>query len=348
MAPDHRLLFIPHHTNCSRHEEEKKRYQNVNFPETAYGILNNVFGRADEVLSDGQLVAELQQLAPSIDLMVGDILSYGMLLANKLGLQHVDLDVGTSGQLFEAVLQGAEPATSFIPALGTFFPTNGMSYWQRVINLAATKATRGVAYLTYWHPNFWLQRLIKKHKINMQWPYVHYMMLLVNSNWITEPPRAVAPNTRYIGPILPEPAQELPQQLKAWVEGSGPKGTVFISFGGTLQAPLKASRTLIKVMKAMPDVRFVWKLAVKDQASLEPDLQQAALANVLIHDWVPQNDLLGHPKVTAFVTQGGYLSMAEAAYHAVPILGLPFIPGQGEQISFARDQGRARMVPGDT
>jgi hypothetical protein len=40
--------------------------------------------------------------------------------------------------------------------------------------------------------------------------------------------------------------------------------------------------------------------------------------------------------------------MAEAAYHAVPILGLPFIPGQGELIRFARDQGRARMLPGDT
>jgi hypothetical protein len=40
--------------------------------------------------------------------------------------------------------------------------------------------------------------------------------------------------------------------------------------------------------------------------------------------------------------------MAEAAYHAVPILGLPFILGQGELIRFARDQGRARMLPGDT
>jgi len=129
----------------------------------------------------------------------------------------------------------------------------------------------------YWHPNAWLQTIIKKHSINMQWPYVHYMMLLVNSNWIIEAPRAVAPNTKYIGPMCPEAAQELPEQLKAWVEGPGPKGTVFISFGGTLQAPLKASRTLIQVIKSMPDVRFVWKLSVEDQLSLEPDLQEAAL-----------------------------------------------------------------------
>jgi hypothetical protein len=40
--------------------------------------------------------------------------------------------------------------------------------------------------------------------------------------------------------------------------------------------------------------------------------------------------------------------MAEAAYHAVPVLGMPFIPGQGEQIMFAQDQGRAKRIPADT
>jgi glucuronosyltransferase len=145
---------------------------------------------------------------------------------------------------------------------------------------------------------------------------------------------------------MPEPAQPLPADLAAWVEGSGPLGTVFVSFGGTLEAPAAASRTLVRIMQSMPDVRFVWKLRREQQAEIASEI--AGLSNTRISEWVPQNDLLGHPKVRAFVTQGGYLSMAEAAYHAVPVLGLPFIPGQGEQIMFAQDQGRAKRIPADT
>jgi len=143
----------------------------------------------------------------------------------------------------------------------------------------------------------------------------------------------------------------LPEQLKAWVEGSGPKGIRCSSaLEGHPASPFEGQQDIDPGhQEAMAEMyALCGKLSVEDQLSLEPDLQEAALANVLIHDWVPQNDLLGHPKVTAFVTQGGYLSMSEAAYHAVPILGLPFIPGQGELIRFATDQGRARMVPGDT
>ncbi|WIA31125.1 hypothetical protein OEZ86_001146 [Tetradesmus obliquus] len=347
MAPNASLHFIVYRVDCERHEREKKASQFVNAVSAAKAILANVFTRSDEeVLSNSTLIQQLQQLAPEIDLMVNDILSYGMLLSNLLGKQYIDVDVGTAGILFEPIFYGADPATSYVPAVGTFFPTNGMTFWQRCINLLVTKITRGYVHYAYWHPKLWLQTIIKKHNINMRWPYNHYMMLLTNSNFITEPPRAISPNMKYIGPILPEPAAPLPASLAAWVEQSGPLGTVFVSFGGTLEAPLAASRTLVRVMQSMPDVRFVWKLRREQQADIASEI--ASLSNVRVSEWVPQNDLLGHPKVRAFVTQGGYLSMAEAAFHAVPVLGMPFIPGQGEQIMFAQDQGRAKRIPADT
>lgn len=346
MAPSASLRFIPYDAECEQWEVDKKGYQLVNPVSAAKGILANVFGRVDAVLSNATLMDELQQLAPEVDLMVNDILSYGMLLASKFNLQFVDIDVGTAGAMWESVFHGAEPSTSFIPAPGTFFPTDGMNYWQRCVNLLVTKVLRGFVSYTYWNPNAWLQTIIKKHDLPLRWPYVHYMMMLVNSNFITEPPRAIAPNTKYIGPILPEPAQQLPAGLASWVQGSGPLGTVFVSFGGTLEAPLAASRTLIQVMHALPNVRFVWKLRPEDQREIKGELE--GLENALVREWVPQNDLLGHAKVRAFVTQGGYLSIAEAAYHAVPILGMPFIPGQGELIRYAQDQGRAKLIPANT
>lgn len=346
MAPSAGLQFITYQMNCTYHEEEKRKYQFVNPVRAVLAILNNVFGRADDVLSNAALMERLQQLAPEIDFMVNDILSYGMLLSKKLNKQYVDIDVGTAGALWEAVFHGAEPATSYVPAVGTFFPTNGMSFWQRAANLLVIKVLRGGVSNLYWHPNLWLQQLIKKHNIDMQWPYHHYMMMLVNSNFITEPPRAIPPNIKYVGPIIPEEPRPLPPQLQDWIDGSGPQGTVFVSFGGTLELPAAASRTLIQVIRAMPDVRFIWKLRQEAQAEVQQELGN--LSNAYISDWLPQNDLLGHPKVSAFITQGGYLSMAEAAYHAVPIIGLPFIPGQGELIRFAQDQGWAKRLPANT
>ncbi len=50
--------------------------------------------------------------------------------------------------------------------------------------------------------------------------------------------------------------------------------------------------------------------------------------NIKMTDWAPQNDVLGHPAVKAFVTHAGINSLYEAAYHAKPILSIPLISDQ--------------------
>jgi hypothetical protein len=97
-------------------------------------------------------------------------------------------------------------------------------------------------------------------------------------------------------------------------------------------------------MSALQPVRFIWQVSKDLQDALAAATNVTQVQNVFLSEWLPQNDLLGHPQVRAFVTQGGYLSMAEAAYHGVPVLGVPFIPGQAELIRFAYDQGRGLFV----
>jgi UDP:flavonoid glycosyltransferase YjiC (YdhE family) len=133
-------------------------------------------------------------------------------------------------------------------------------------------------------------------------PYTQPLLELVNSNFVTEPPRPVGPMIKYTGPILPSPARALPDDLEAWVAGAGELGTVFVSFGSTLAAPLAASRTLLRAMAMVPDARFVWRLSEDEQGALAAELADAP-PNVRVEAWVPQNDLLGHPNVTGFVTQ---------------------------------------------
>lgn len=345
IAPDATIQFVTYRMDCSYHEHEKAAARLLRPLGEVRAIYRNVVGRADDVLSQAALLQQLSALAPQTDLLVSDIFSFGMLLAAKLNLSHIDIDVGTAGSLWEPVLYGAEAGASYIPAVGSFFPTTGMQLWQRAANLVMTTVIRTLIRAAFWYPDSSLQHVVRKHSIPIQWPYTHPLMVLVNSNFATEPPRAVPPNIQYIGPILPEPAQALPENLESFLSASGTSGAVLVSFGGTLQAPLSASKALVNAMSALQPVRFVWKVSKSHQEALAAATNVTQLPNVFLSDWLPQNDLLGHSKVRAFVTQGGYLSMGEAAYHGVPILGLPFIPGQAELIRFAFDQGRALYVP---
>ncbi|KAI8475997.1 MAG: hypothetical protein J3K34DRAFT_516913 [Monoraphidium minutum] len=343
------ITYIPYALDCAFVEEDKKRAAAAGQLHGIWMILKALAARADALLSDGAFMAALRRLRDGpqggIDLVIADPLAFGALLPAALGLPFIDFDVGTAGSLFEPVFYGAVPAAAYIPAVGTFLPTGGMALHQKAANVAASLGARALLRAVYFHPWMWVQRIIRKHGIPLRWPYTGPLLELVNSNWVTEPPRPVGPMTKYVGPILPRPPRPLPRDLEAWLSAPGAAaGAVLVSFGGTLAAPPPAARAVLLAAAALPGARFVWKLAEAERAAVAADLAAANLTNLWVAPWVPQNDLLGHPSVKAFVTQGGFLSIGEAAYHGVPIVGLPLIAGQGELIRFAADQGRGIML----
>ncbi|CAG0916121.1 unnamed protein product [Notodromas monacha] len=58
--------------------------------------------------------------------------------------------------------------------------------------------------------------------------------------------------------------------------------------------------------------------------------------NVRLAKWLPQQDVLGHAATKLFITQGGLLSMHEATFHGVPIVGLPV--GSDQLLNMRRAQ----------
>ncbi|XP_062855669.1 LOW QUALITY PROTEIN: UDP glucuronosyltransferase 5 family, polypeptide E1 [Trichomycterus rosablanca] len=66
--------------------------------------------------------------------------------------------------------------------------------------------------------------------------------------------------------------------------------------------------------------------------------------NTLILDWLPQNDLLGHPKTRAFITHGGTNGIYEAVYHGVPMLGIPLIFDQFDNMVRLKERGVAKVL----
>ncbi|XP_051972400.1 UDP-glucuronosyltransferase 2A1-like isoform X2 [Xyrauchen texanus] len=68
--------------------------------------------------------------------------------------------------------------------------------------------------------------------------------------------------------------------------------------------------------------------------------------NTRIYDWIPQNDLLGHPKTRAFITHGGTNGIFEAIYHGVPMVGIPLFGDQPDNLAHMKVKGAAVVMDG--
>uniref|UniRef100_A0A383VRS4 UDP-glycosyltransferases domain-containing protein n=1 Tax=Tetradesmus obliquus TaxID=3088 RepID=A0A383VRS4_TETOB len=384
--PQHRHSYITYPFRFEVFADDMKKIATANpIMAMTYGY-RILAAMTDNVLSDATLMQRFKDLKP--DLIIGDATaSYGHWLTALLGIPSIEFDVGTSSGLLHSTF-GGQVNPAYIPASGTFYPSTGMSFWQRCYNLGATALTKAMAHV---HREYGpIRRLARKHGVpNLpgQGP-TRPLLLLVNFDWSLEPPRPVAPNTKYLGALMPRLAAALPASIMAWLEGrpaaaaaaaaaaaddavapgiagaaasgdtdAAAQGTataaalpvVFISFGASFLAPQAAMPALAAALAATRgSMRFLLRLRHSEQQQLQEALEELGVVvsadELLVLPAVPQNDLLGHPAVAAFVTQGGYLSMQEAAYHGVPVIGVPLMIGHTELVTHARDHGRGLLV----
>ncbi|XP_049486529.1 UDP-glucuronosyltransferase 2A1 isoform X4 [Panthera uncia] len=87
---------------------------------------------------------------------------------------------------------------------------------------------------------------------------------------------------------------------------------------------------------AKPLPKVLWRYKGKKPATLG--------ANTRLYDWIPQNDLLGHPQTKAFITHGGTNGIYEAIYHGVPMVGVPMFADQPDNIAHMKAKGAAVEV----
>ncbi|CAL4065300.1 unnamed protein product, partial [Meganyctiphanes norvegica] len=69
----------------------------------------------------------------------------------------------------------------------------------------------------------------------------------------------------------------------------------------------------LEAFRQLPQ-RVVWKYGGEDLV---------LPANVATYKWLPQQDMLGHPKTILFISHCGNFGLQEAKYHGVPVLGVP-------------------------
>ena len=144
-------------------------------------------------------------------------------------------------------------------------------------------------------------------------------IFLLNTDFSSEYPRPFLPHLVFIGGIFIENAKPLPPKLEEFVSGSGKNGFIVISFGTLINDyGMEKAAMFARVFGRLPQ-RVVWKYNA-ERPPLAP--------NTLVSTWIPQNDLLGHPKARLFITHCGHSSSLEAIYHGIPVVGMPFLYDQ--------------------
>ncbi|KAM9475421.1 UDP-glucuronosyltransferase 2A1-like isoform 1-T1 [Clarias gariepinus] len=159
---------------------------------------------------------------------------------------------------------------------------------------------------------------------------------LMRVDFVFEFPRPTMPNVVYIGGFQCKPSSPLPDDLEMFMHSAGKHGVIIMAFGTRLKGlEYDLSEIFASAFAFLPQ-RIVWRHAGPKPSTVSN--------NTLILDWIPQNDLLGHPKTKLFITHGGTNSIYEAIYHGVPMLAIPLMLDQFENMVRLKAKGIAEVL----
>ncbi|CAL9702005.1 unnamed protein product [Knipowitschia caucasica] len=144
------------------------------------------------------------------------------------------------------------------------------------------------------------------------------------------------PNAVYIGGFQCSPAKALPPHLEDFVQSSGEHGVILMSLGTFVnELPQDLQDGIAAAFAKLPQ-KVIWKHKGSRPTTLGN--------NTLLVDWIPQNDLLGHPKTRLFLAHGGTNGIQEAIYHGVPVVGVPVFFDQYDNLLRLEERGGAKIL----
>ncbi|CAH0545939.1 unnamed protein product [Brassicogethes aeneus] len=162
-------------------------------------------------------------------------------------------------------------------------------------------------------------------------------LILTTSHSSTHSPVPLLPSVKEIGGYHISKPKPLPKDLQRYLDDAK-EGVVVFSMGSSLNASMLPNHVKESILRTFGKLqqKVLWKL--------ETDLPGKP-KNVKIVNWLPQTDVLAHPNVKLFISHGGILSVIEAVYHGVPILGIPVFWDQELNIKNAEQNGFALNLP---
>uniref|UniRef100_A0A914X8A0 glucuronosyltransferase n=1 Tax=Plectus sambesii TaxID=2011161 RepID=A0A914X8A0_9BILA len=221
-----------------------------------------------------------------------------------------------------AKYSGVPYPASYVPTLSSTF-TDKMTLPQRIRNFIQTRVfTSAVEY-------FFLSSYTEffRAKYGDDFPSIPDLMretqlYFINADPFFEYARPTQHNIIYMGGITMEKPEPMNEEWTKLLENAPGEGIVVFSLGSVARTeymPMEKKEALVKAFAKFPQFTFFFRID-GDVPTLPENVRHIG--------WMPQKELLGHPKVKAFLTHGGFNSLTEATFLGVPLIMLPLMSDQ--------------------
>ena len=287
--------------------------------DSAQMVIRAMYDECRYLMEDKKFIEKVREI--DFDLMLVDgfvIAPCRFILPYHLGVPYVyQFSVSGDWALKIPVLPSFHPAQDITNTINL---PNKMDFWQRTVNLFLYIANNFIlplmlpvnnSLLNEYAPGLTWQDLILKSEL-----------FLVTRDYMLEYPSVELPNVITTSGITVQPAKPLSADLEKIFQ-QDKHGVILVSFGslaGALHEDIidKLFETFSRLEQTII-MRFVGDIEAA---------RQKAPANLHLMSWLPQNDILGHKNVLAFVTHCGNNGRYEALYHGVPMVGIPIFAEQ--------------------
>ncbi|XP_073845753.1 UDP-glycosyltransferase family 50 member B3 isoform X2 [Musca autumnalis] len=285
-------------------------------PISVWDGIRYAFQSCDAMLEDAETQALMNR---NFDLAILDgaypECALGMVYQYKIPFMYINTVGFYTGSLS---ISGNPGSYAVTPNFYTTF-TDNMNLLERAVNTGAQIFTD----LMHQFVMACVYRVMKQ-RLGHQIPHPceiskNVSFILQNGHAVVSYPRTLNPNVAEVACIHCKPAKPLPKDLEDFIASAGESGFIYVSMGSSVKAanmPKTLRNLLVHTFARLP-YHVLWKY---EGSAGEID---GLTENVKISRWLPQQDILGHPKLRAFVTHGGLLSMYETVYHGVPVVTMP-------------------------
>ncbi|XP_068994073.1 uncharacterized protein [Neodiprion pinetum] len=202
-----------------------------------------------------------------------------------------------------------------------------LTFWQRLKNFVRTWR------FLYWYRTDYMQKQqeIARKYFGNDIPDIgdvekNISLVFVNQQTPITFVRPNIPNIVGIGGFhVSNQSEPLSKDLQRTLD-EATQGFIYMSLGSNVKSATLSKETRGEFIAAFSKLPYIviWKFE-NDFLPDKPD-------NVFTVKWAPQQSILAHPNIKAFIYQGGLQSTEEAVSYAVPVIGLPVFADQDTQV----------------
>uniref|UniRef100_A0A8B9FHB6 UDP-glucuronosyltransferase n=1 Tax=Amazona collaria TaxID=241587 RepID=A0A8B9FHB6_9PSIT len=273
-----------------------------------------------QLLYNKELISYLEE-SEFDAVLTNPILPCGQIVADRLSLPSVFFLHQMPCGLEYGATQCPNPP-SYVPRIFTGL-TDHMNFLQRVKNLLFDFTNYLLCDFVF-QPYAKLASEVLERDVTVNALLSHASIWLMKLDFVLHYPRPLMPNMIMISGVNCA-HKKLTQEFEAIVNASGEHGIIVFSLGSMVsEIPMKKAKVITDALGTVPQT-VLWRYTGK----VPPNMPK----NIKLVKWLPQNDLLAHPKTRAFITHGGSHGIYEGICNAVPMVIMPLF---GDQMDNAK------------